>query len=807
MRYIIDSRSLNSPEDVTFVALSTPTGNGHRYIEDLYNKGVRHFVISKNFKGRIQNEKDIDVLYVDDTLEYLKSEAVKKLETFENIKIGVTGSRGKTTVKEFINLLLNNKSNRSPRSFNSQIGVPLSILNIDLKQQYPAIIEVGISKSGEMKKQLDLLKPEIVVLTNVTDEHSNGFKSREEQIKEKLLLAKEAEYLIFLSGDAELEEIIRNFLLNINPTIKLIKVKGEKDKIELEISCSGNILENISLNFSPVIFNDEKNELYEKHILADATLALATVWILDKSNLVKCNIPDVVLRPLRTRLDMREGYNDSILLIDSFTSDALSIAQTFDKSRRLALDKSKLIFIIYNKVNNELKIPSEKIQTIIKEARSWGYEKIFIVDDNKNLRTELDDKKINVCPSIRNLLEILPASSLQSAVLLFHTPLLTDDFKDLLSHYETNLHESFLEINIDSLIHNYKFFKSRLKENTQVICMLKAFGYGTGSHEIAKDLELQGTDAIAVAVVDEGVELRKKGIKCPIIILNPRAHNFDALREFNLEPVIYNFHLLREIAHFVTLNNLYNFPIHVKIETGMRRLGFTIAELPQLNEKLKKLESGILVKTVFSHLATADCLELDDYTLTQFKLFKECARTIEDSLGYSVKKHILNTAGIIRFPEAQMDMVRLGIGLYGIPTLPAPLETGLKQVASLYSTIISIKSWKKGDSVGYSCKGVLEQDAVIATIPIGYADGIDRRLGNGEGFMYVNGHKCPTVGNICMDLCMIDVTGVKDCKIGDLVEIFGKHISIESISESLQTIPYEILTSVSKRVNRIYYRE
>ena len=805
-QYIIDSRSLVDPDNTIFVALRTAVGDGHKYIETLYEKGVRQFIVEKGVPDLLSGKyNDALIIDVADTLQYLSNEAKKKLNDFGKPVVAVTGSRGKTIVKEWIALLMNGKAVRSPRSYNSLIGVPLSIMNGALSYGECYIQEVGISQRGEMLIHSQTVDPDIVIITNVTNEHSEGFLSRYDQIKEKLELARNAKYLIFNSGDELLADYIKNELPRINPEIYIIECFPNENNVHFIITQNNVEVGNETIEyFDNIIAKKYHNDFrFYKENLA---LSLVTKQVLSEFYSITTKPINATLRDLPTKLSWSEGYNNSVVLVDNFTSDVLSLQQSFDKTRRISHNK-RFTLLIYNPVDTENHIDPIQLEQIFKEALKYNFDDVILFDKNFSRSENYISPSINVVRDIRELSDILPPENLNNDVILIHTPQKDDDFKEILSHYEVRQHETSLEINIDSLIHNYKYFKSKIDRNTGIICMLKAFGYGTGSVEIARALELQGVEAIAVAVVDEGIELRNNGIKTHVMVLNPRAHHFDSIREYNLEPVIYNFQLLEDFVRFLKLNNIQHQGIHIKLETGMRRVGFTHSELPALVDCLLQNQNHLKVKTVFSHLATADCLDMDDYTIGQINTFETMTACLSKQLPYEFKRHLLNTAGILRFPSAQMDMVRLGIGLYGVNTLPSTIENGLKPVASLFTTVISLKQWKKGDSVGYSRKGILDHDAVIATLPIGYADGIDRRLGNGNMRMIIEGIECPTVGNICMDLCMIDVTDVKDCHVGTRVEVFGENNSINDIAECLDTIPYEILTSVSKRVNRQYFRE
>ena len=800
-KYIIDSRSLTDGANTIFVALVSKTGNGHLYIQSLYNQGVRQFVVNRDYiTPEISSLEGIELHESADTLQYLRSEAKKVRQSLQQPLVAITGSRGKTMVKEWINILLAGKTTRSPRSYNSQIGVPLSILNLDRDTMNPMLLEIGISRHGEMACQEDVARPDIVVLTNVTEEHAEGFKNRHHQIEEKLKLATRAQHLIYPKGDREIEAAVDKLRETINPNLATTGYSIHHDDIILDIQSGNNRrVETINVDFHKIESRWNTPMLqYHKNMLGAAIATLSTL-----KQPLNPQLLDSIL-PVRTRINLREGLNNSTILIDSFSNDALSLEQPLDYASRIAAQHKARMLLLFNNVPQEYKIPSKELRTIEALAKQYGFNDIYLVDENADSKSV---QGITIVPNGDTLAQLLPPTTLDDALLLVHTPLENRNFRQIMSLYEVQQNETALEINIDALIHNYNFFKSGLSKETGIICMLKAFGYGTGSVELARALELQGATALAVAVVDEAIELRNKGIKCPIIVLNPRTQSFDALREYNLEPVIYNFHLLNEITKFVQLNNLTNFPVHIKFETGMRRIGFLHEELDILADKIADAPERLRVLTVFSHLATADCLDMDQYTFQQIELFKTMANQFETRIGYKIKRHILNSAGILRFPQAQMDMVRLGIGLYGIPTLPGDIESTLRPIASLRTTVMSVKNWNNGLTVGYGCRGKLHRDSRIATIPIGYADGLDRRLGNGKGFVVINNVKCPFVGNICMDIAMVDVTDVPQCEVGTSVEIFGKAISVNDIADVLETIPYEILTSVSKRVNRIYYRE
>lgn len=786
--YIIDSRSLITPHDTVFVALSTPSGNGHNYVDDLYAKGVRRFIVDKQFTTPLDKA---EVNRVDDTLAELQRLAATKRRSIDEPVVAITGSRGKTTVKEWLHILLDKHTDRSPRSFNSQIGVPLSLLNMLRTPENSVVVEAGISRKGEMERLEDILKPQIVVFTSLTNEHADELGTLHDAAQEKILLAKEAKTIVYPLDNSLIASAVKQIKSTVNPTLETIGWKFTPRELIFKKADGEHRLDlNALKTLNPALTEDwEWN---------DVAAALGTVMAL------KSDLPAEVLQkveylmPITPRLKVQEGAAGNKIIVDSFTPDAQSLAQTFDYARRIAIDKANIHLLLLIDANSRLTM--SELREIVDKAREYGVSNIQEI-------SHYDIDSSSSPADVRKLLKDKCIEQFENSTVIIYSAARNHALPLLVSGFDTRQHETILEINLDAIIGNLNYFKSYLKPDTGIICMLKAFGYGTGSVELARTLQTQGVAALAVAVIDEGVELRQHGITCPIIVLNPRAQSLDLMIDHDLEPAIYNFDMLERIAEMAGRRMVHNFPVHVKLETGMGRLGFLEQEIPLLLEIIKNSGNRLVVKSIFSHLATADCFDMDQYTHQQIELFDRLSLNIIHNLGYKVKRHILNSAGILRFPRWQFDMARLGIGLYGVRTLPAEIETGLQPVAALYTTVISLKHWKAGTTIGYSRKGVLKRDSVIATLPVGYADGIDRRMGNGNARMMVRGVECPTVGNICMDICMIDVTDVADCAIGDRVEVFGNNIPVEDVALKLGTIPYEILTSISQRVKREYFHE
>jgi len=711
--YSIDSRSrLNNPRTL-FFALHTKSGDGHRFIPSLVERGVRNFIVSE-LPGQIC--EGANYYLVDDVLASMQLLASCVRNDFKGKVIAITGSRGKTVLKEWLAMFLPSKTYTSPRSFNSQIGVALSLLGASLDADY-WVIEAGISKEGEMARLQNMIRPDFAVLTELTDEHSDGFPNRERHRMEKELL---------LQGLPE-----------------------------------------------NAVVNGVENSLDLKQILAQTLTKLG--YPLDASFLSGLTYP-------HTRISVVDGIENMTLLHDAFTNNLQSLIQALDfADRRRDTDRALTLIL------------ADESETI--EA-----------DNLTQLKEIFDIDNIIVSSSAEGALELFRKSMIPGGLVLIKGSDISG-FHRIVAEFELKQHETVMEINLDNLIHNFNFFRSKLPTETGVCVMLKADGYGCGSLELARTLQSQGAAAIAVAVVDEGVQLRRAGITLPVIVLNPRADNYSIMFSNRLEPEIYSFEILDEVISQARYNNVTNYPIHIKVDTGMHRLGFAKEDIPRVAEIIAA-EPALKVASVFSHLATADMPQMDLYTDAQLALYHEMTSLLEHSLSYPIKRHVLNTAGILRRPEDAADMVRLGLGLYGLPVIGTDEElNNLRPVAAVRSTIIALANRKPGDAIGYGRCGILDKDAVIATVPVGYADGIDRRLGNGNAFFVVRGVECPTVGNICMDLCMIDVTEVEAVKVGDRVEIFGPEAPLVRLSDTLMTIPYEIQTSISPRVKRVYYRE
>ena len=801
--FLTDSRSLTFPATTLFFAICTSTNDGHRYIPELYAKGVRNFVVERF--SDLPEYGDANFLYVDSPLDALRRIArVHRAKCADIEIIGITGSRGKTTVKEWLNAILADKYHidRSPRSYNSQIGVPMSVCQISADCDC-AIIEAGISNVGEMAVLRDIIMPTIGVFTNLGEEHNEGFPSKYAKCEEKALLfhTSTLRHVVFCADDTRIAHAMSDI-----PTEKIASWSRCGNSAPLQVrnvsaddgSAVIEYLVNGTNATAKIPFDTNADIENAIHCIAVMRLCLGMEAAEVEARLA-------TLPRIDTRIDVRDGVNNCVVICDNYTCDVDSLEIALDfMSRRATADRSRTVVL------SDLVTPPYKERETYRRAISLlagkGVKRFIAIGSKWLEYRDRVDADSRIFATTSDFLEHTTAGSFENEqILLKGAP--GFGFHLIEEMLQERQHETVLEVNLDNLAHNFTFFRSHVSRDTGIVCMVKASGYGAGSYEIAKTLQDRGAAYLAVAVLDEGVDLRKAGITMPIMVLNPVVMNYRTMFAYNLEPEIFNLDVCRSIIEEGRKLGVSNYPVHIKIDTGMHRLGFLEEQLPEL-AKLLSGQTVIKASTVFSHLAVADMPDeaMDRYTLSQFAYFDRCCSILSDALPYPIKRHILNTAGILRFPEHQHDMVRLGIGLYGVSILNNGTETGIKPVSSLHTVIISIKEWDADTTIGYGRRGVLHRRSRIATIPIGYADGMNRHLGNGNFKVWINGTLCPTVGNICMDVCMIDVTDAQ-CREGDSVEIFGDHIPVSTISDILGTIPYEVLTSVSRRIKRIYYRE
>ncbi len=780
---LTDSRSLTDPAKSLFFALRGPSNDGHRYLKELYSRGVRSF-ITDHLSPEASEMPQASWIKVSDTLQALQKVGAMGRSNASEI-IAITGSRGKTTLKEWLFQLLSPSLNvsRSPRSYNSQIGVPLSLWGIRPGSDV-ALIEAGISKAGEMSCIADCIAASTVVITNVGDAHAQGFSSRAEKIREKVKLA---------AGDS----------------VKRVIYCADDSEVEAEVKrqCKGKNLIGWHMRKVPAdLFGEEFGEKEIKNWeIENAGHAIAVAECLGIGK-------DEILRRLKnlhrigTRLNVSEGVNDCLVIHDSYTSDQSSLAPALDFMKRRLAPGSKETLIVSDLLH-EADSSEDAMASMAKMLKMAGVKRLIGVgkEIKKGALTLASVvEEVLFFNTTDDLLAHLSTSDFcNETILLKGAP--EFEFGRIAQLLEARTHETVLEVNLDAVMRNYNYFRSKLPAGIGLVAMVKASGYGAGSYEIARTLQDCGAAYLAVAVLDEGIDLRKRGITMPVMVMNPKVVNYRQMFANRLEPEVFSMPMLLDVVKEAEKYGVKEYPVHIKLDTGMHRMGFVEEELPEIMRILNSTDA-VRIASAFSHLATADCMDMDDYTLLQLQRFDRYTTYMLKHSPSPFLRHILNSAGILRFPEYHYDMARLGIGLYGVNTLPPEVEDPLSVVSTLRTVIIAIRDWKKGESIGYARRSILDRDSRIATIPIGYADGMNRHFGRGNISVKVNGKDAPTIGNICMDACMIDVTDV-DCREGDVVEIFGPSAAVDRLSDLLDTIPYEILTSVSPRVKRVYYRE
>lgn len=796
---LTDSRSLKSPAETLFFAIKSKSNDGHRFIEELYKRGVRNFVTEQNLPI-FSTFKGVNIIKVANSVKAMQKIAASHRKKFKIPVIGVTGSNGKTIVKEWLNQLLQPDFfiTRSPRSYNSQIGVPLSVWGLEQRTTL-AIFEAGISQPGEMEALGEIIAPTIGIFTCIGDAHQEGFKSTTDKLNEKLKLFKSAKTIIFNASYNEIKEGIESTYPDkeligwseTDPTAPLYVKSISKDN---NIASVTYIYKGTEEGFKIPFIEDGSIE--------NAIHSLCTMLFCFGISPKEAATRLIGIEPVAMRLEVKEGRNGCTIINDTYNSDINSLEIALDFLSRRSISegvKRRLILSdILQSSTNEVELYS-KVAQLLKDK---CIDKFVGIGERLTANSQLFPEDSCFYSSTAEFLSSGIAERFNNELILIKgaRKFNFDDITDVLSLKQ---HETVLEVNLDAIRHNYNYYKQKLLPNTKLICMVKAFGYGVGSYELTKTLQDAGSNYVAVAVADEGAELRKAGITMPIMVMNPEMGTFDTLFKYNLEPEVYSFRLLEALTKAASSQGITDFPIHIKIDSGMHRLGFTIQDMPKLIKELSA-NKELTPYSVFSHLAGSDDENLDYYTESQIDIFTRCAESLQMGIGRPIFRHILNSAGISRYTQYQFEGVRLGIGLYGVA--PHQSVKGLKVVSSLKTTILQIKELSSAETVGYGRKGVLNKKSRIAAVPIGYADGLNRHLGNGVGEMWINGAKAPIVGNVCMDVTLIDVTDI-DCHEGDTVEVFGENIRVEEIAEKLGTIPYEILTSISSRVKRVYFRE
>ena len=788
---LTDSRSLCFPEETLFFALKTQRNDGHKYIEDLYRRGVRNFVVNgewltsilQSSNSSILKWSDANFLVVPSPLAALQRLAERHRDEFDIPVVGITGSNGKTMVKEWLYQLLSPSMTvtRSPKSYNSQIGVPLSVWLLN-EQTQVGIFEAGISQLGEMDRLRDIIQPTIGVMTSLGAAHQKNFRSMEEKCMEKLRLFQDAKVIVYNADD----DLVSRCIRRSGFTGK--KIGWRRDEM------AGKY---------PLPFTDEAS-LQCSYACAAVALHLGVTPEQLAERMAK-------LEPVAMRLEVKEGQHGCTLINDSYNSDinSLDIALDF-MARRGQSDNvngnvnGNRLTLILSDIFQSGMTHDELYGEVGRLCEQRGVTRFIGI--GRALPTQADKIKVEDKWFFADVEQFIHSDlfrSLHDEVILIKGARLFG-FDRITELLEQKVHETILEVNLNAVVSNLNYYRSFLKPETKLVCMVKADAYGAGAVEVAKTLQDHRVDFLAVAVADEGVTLRRNGITQNIMIMNPEMTAFKTMFDYDLEPEVYSFRLMDALIHAAEQQGITGWPVHIKLDTGMHRLGFDPEK--DIDEVIRRLKSqtAIIPRSVFSHFVGSDSDDFDRFSTMQFEKFDKASRQLQSAFSHRILRHMDNSAAIEHFPERQLDMCRLGLGLYGVDPRDNRM---LSTVSTLKTTILQLRHVPKEETVGYSRKGILTRDSLIAAIPIGYADGLNRRLGRGACYCLVNGQKAPYVGNICMDVAMIDVTDIPDVREGDSVEIFGEHLPVTVLSDVLGTIPYEVLTSVSGRVKKVYYQD
>ena len=797
---LTDSRSLCFAEETLIFALKSGRGDGHNYISDLYRRGVRNFVVEDVPADYATAYADANFLKVENSLVALQRLAERHRDEYNIPVVGITGSNGKTIVKEWLYQLMSPEMNvtRSPRSYNSQIGVPLSVWLLN-EQSQVGVFEAGISEPGEMLALRDIIQPTIAVLTFIGDAHQKNFASLEEKCREKIILFHDAKTIVYCKDDTLVDNVVKSF-----------DYKGENLSWSMKNPEAALYVKQVDKNglTSTIhyIYKGEEGEyelpfIDEASVRNSATTAVVALYLgLSKEHLAE-RMKN--LEPVAMRLEVKEGQHGCTLINDSYNSDinSLDIALDFMSRRpdHKGLGRTLILSDIYQTGE-----PLEQLYTSVSNlSLKRGVNKIIGI--GPQIMAHADIIKVPekfFFHDVTSFIHSTVFENLRDEVILIKGAR-RFGFDNITELLVKKVHETILEVNLSNVVKNLNFYRSFMKPETRLVCMIKADAYGAGAVEIAKTLQDHRVDYLAVAVADEGVTLRKNGITSNIMIMNPEMSAFKTMFDYDLEPEVYSFRLLDALVREAQKNGISNFPVHIKLDTGMHRLGFDpLKDMPELIDRLKH-QSAVIPRSVFSHFVGSDSDSFDEFSAHQFELFDKGSKQLCEAFPHKILRHIDNSAGIEHFPERQLDMCRLGLGLYGYDSRDNSM---INNVTTLKTTILQIHDIPANETIGYSRRGTLTRDSRIAAIPIGYADGLNRHLGNRHCYCLVNGKKAEYVGNICMDVAMIDVTDI-DCKEGDQVVLFGEELPVTVLSDAIETIPYEVLTGISNRVKRVYYQD
>lgn len=783
---LIDTRSSDFYKNALFFAIKTKKRDGHDYIQDAYSKGIRNFIVQDS--SRVKFAKDLSYYEVHNSTEALQLISTAKREKYNFPIIAITGSNGKTIVKEWLSQILSRHYSlvKSPKSYNSQVGVPLSVWQIEDRHNL-GIFEAGISTKGEMEKLKSIIRPDIGILTNIGSAHDEGFSTREEKLNEKLKLFRDCKKLIL--REDELETIKKaGFDLPIAELVSWGNKSDNKYQTSFSLYETKAIITIKDFDYS-IHFSDKASIENISHVIvASLELGLSAEQIQEGIN---------QLSNLAMRLEVKEAENDCVLIDDTYNHDeaGLRVAIEYLVSQYKNYGKS----LIISDIRQSGMKPKEQMELINSMLEPLNLKHKILIGEVFFEHPEYFKSNFLIFKSIDDFLNKKP--DFKSEVILIKGSRQMK-FERIVKSLEKQIHGTRLEINLSNVSHNLDYFRSQLKADTKLMVMVKAFAYGAGSREVANLLQFSQVDYLGVAYANEGVELRKLGVNLPIFVMNPSEESLSLCFEFNLEPEIYSF---RSLEIFISESKIHKneIPVHINIDTGMNRLGFDLSESKRLVEIIER--EKIHIASIFSHLSSSDDLREEKFTIDQIEQFNRAYSLLCEYFPSQPMKHILNSAGIINYSDHQYDMVRLGIGLYGVNNAKIK-NNPLLPIGKLVSEISQIKEIEPGDSIGYGRKGKMPKGGKIATIPLGYADGFSRIFSNGRGKVNINGQLAPVVGNVCMDMIMVDISSI-EAKEGDEVIIFGEKPNVTQLAEWSDTIPYEILTNISERVKRVYIND
>ena len=801
IRWILtDSRSVCFPEETLFFAIRSERNDGHKYIADLYRRGVRNFVVEALPEDWSAAYADANFLKVPHSVEALQRLAERHRDEFDIPVVGITGSNGKTVVKEWLYQLLSPQMvvTRSPRSYNSQIGVPLSVWLLDERSQV-GVFEAGISQKGEMQTLRGIIQPTLGVLTNLGPAHQENFASMEEKCLEKLKLFHDAKAIVYPYDDETVRRCVaesgckgeRIAWSMTDESVPMYVRQVTKDGVSTTV---GYVFDGREGSYT-LPFIDEASVANSVTCAAVALrLGLSAGQLAERM---------ATLEPVAMRLEVKSGQRGCTLINDSYNSDVNSLDIALDFMSRRPDHAGRKRTLILSDIYQSGKAGEALYKEVSGLARTRGVQKLIGIGPEISANAAvIDIPEKHFFADCHEFIASREFASLHDEVILLKGAR-RFSFDRLTELLEQKVHETILEVNLGAVVKNLNHFRSYMKPTTKIVCMVKADAYGAGAVEVAKTLQDHRVDYLAVAVADEGVTLRRNGITSNIMIMNPEMTAFKTMFDYDLEPEVYSFRLLDALVKAAQKEGITGYPVHIKLDTGMHRLGFNpLTDMDELIARLKR-QNAVIPRSVFSHFVGSDSDDFDNFSARQFELFKAGSEKLQSAFSHKIIRHMDNSAGIEHFPERQLDMCRLGLGLYGIDSRD---NSVINNVCTLKTTILQIHHVPKDETVGYSRKGILTRDSMIGAIPIGYADGLNRLLGCGRCYCLVNGKKAPYVGNICMDVAMIDVTDI-DCKEGDSVEIFGDDLPVTVLSDVMGTIPYEVLTSISNRVKRVYFQD